>query len=243
MEHSQARHNPASNFRERPRPNYFFSTRILSKEVIAKSTEIQNHLKKQLGTTDERVFSPHLHITLVLMSIQEPKILQQVIDFIQNPIFLQQAQSLFPSLESAQVNVKDLGNFGSTILWMGLEDGPAKTKFVNFVDFLHESFSNAVPELLLIRDHDEYSPHISICRGNKNMRRMQGHMYNKWKNQQFGIHLLDNIELSSMMERDADGYYKSHGSFSIHKNNSESEKKILDPEKPDNITKQEVDII
>eukprot|EP00741_Cyanophora_paradoxa_P004428 tig00000802_g4298.t1 len=113
--------------------------------------------------------------------------------------------------------LRGVGAFGSRVVWMGVEEGPGRDALGAFVDSVHARFAEAgvvegggrlrfTPHVTLAKVRQARRPprHAPAASGSIGRETWAPHAARR-----FGAVRFDRVQLSAMMEKEADGYYRS----------------------------------
>jgi 2'-5' RNA ligase len=201
------------------RPNYFIGFKLTHPEFVHVIKDVQAamlsthpHLGKCITSADK------LHITSVVMGLKNTDELSAAISCFKDcqPRILEAIGSLGPF----HINFGKISSFGSKVLFLEPLSDESSTIMRVIHRLFEESFLNHEPKLSIDRkgELDEWIPHATIMKTSadkRNGRRLSIPKDDFLINEdriQMSVPVVS-IDLLSMTEKDASGYYKSYASI------------------------------
>jgi len=99
-----------------------------------------------------------------------------------------------------------------SVVWIGTENDPERQRLANFIDELYMHFFKAG---IVHEPHRfDWTPHITIMKTSKangSKEKIVPDVYAEHSNRNFGVSIIEAVELSAMARESSHHYYPCHG--------------------------------
>jgi len=196
---------------------FFFSFRIANPDFVQNAILLQNELLNASPSIEPLLIPPeHFHITLFVLRITTQDQLHAVQEILNDcheivrDTFLEYVQAGKPIGNFMNVQFKEIGNFGSNVLYISPTSGESHD-IPEEMRTIRDKIHLMVLPTGLITDSRDWTPHCTIAK----VARSKGSSIDvdavtPFRDWDFGYNKFENIELLSMQDaKEIDGYYKS----------------------------------
>ncbi|GFT24295.1 a-kinase anchor protein 7 isoform gamma [Nephila pilipes] len=192
------------------RPNYFVAVQISSPIIHQAVQNIQNHIVNQnMQFNDCMISVLTLHITLMVMSIDNKETYDRAIKALQN-VYMEHNDVMCK--KPLQLEFCGLGHFHNRVLYAKLRENESFKRFCDLAECVRKHFADVE---IFSTDERKFNPHLTIAKLNfskktqRALKKIAPALYEIFIDEYIGIETIRGIQLLSMTSpKDSVGYYK-----------------------------------
>ncbi|PRD25925.1 UNVERIFIED_CONTAM: A-kinase anchor protein 7 isoform gamma [Trichonephila clavipes] len=202
---------PPENRRSLP-PNYFVAVQISSPIIHQTIKNIQSHIVNQnVHFNDAMISVLTLHITLMVMNIEDEETHERAMKALQN-VYMEQNDAMCKN--PLKLEFCGLGHFNNRVLYAKIKEDESFKRFCDLAECVRKHFADVE---IFSTDKRKFNPHLTIAKLNfskwrqRALKKIEPSLYNIFIDDFIGIETIQGIQLLSMtVPKDDAGYYRGN---------------------------------